>query len=154
MDALTLKHVRTDTPGVPDLLLRHHALMRATSPEDSCHVMRPDALDAAGACILAVLQGDAMLGIGALVQLDAQSGELKSMHTVEEARGRGVARAVLRGLLEHARQLGLSKVSLETGSQAAFAAARGLYAAEGFSLCPPFGAYTKDPLSVFMTRTL
>nr|WP_299346363.1 molybdenum cofactor synthesis domain-containing protein [uncultured Maritalea sp.] len=48
----------------------------------------------------------------------------------------------------------MRKVSLETGSDASFLAARNLYLSEGFAVCPPFGSYTLDPLSVFMTRTL
>ena len=45
-------------------------------------------------------------------------------------------------------------VSLETGSQPAFAPARALYARFGFLPCGPFGAYVEDPNSSFMTRVL
>ena len=63
-------------------------------------------------------------------------------------------RAILAALLQAALDQGMERVSLETGSAEVFAPARALYAAHGFEDCPPFGHYTLDPLSVFMTRTL
>ncbi|MBY5934744.1 GNAT family N-acetyltransferase [Tateyamaria omphalii] len=154
MDALS---VTPDTPATPDvqaLLGRHFALMRSQSPAESCHVMEPDTLLEAGATLYAARDGDAVLGVGALTVIAPGHGELKSMHTAAEARGRGVARAVLAALMSEARAQGLTRLSLETGSAEVFAPARALYAAHGFEECPPFGDYVLDPLSVFMTRTL
>jgi len=48
----------------------------------------------------------------------------------------------------------MTQLSLETGSYDAFTPARSLYARFGFDECPPFGDYTLDPLSTFMTRVL
>ena len=154
MDALT---VAPDTPASPDvavLLTRHFELMRATSPEDSCHVMTPDTLLAHDVSLFAARAGDIVLGVGAMAVIAPCHGELKSMHTAAEARGRGVARAVLAALMDAARAQGLTRLSLETGSAAEFSAARALYIAHGFEACPPFGDYVLDPLSVFMTRPL
>ncbi|MCL6283738.1 GNAT family N-acetyltransferase [Ruegeria sp. 2012CJ41-6] len=136
------------------LLLRHFALMRDASPEESCHVMQPDALLEAGAVLISARHGDAVLGIGALTEIAPGHGELKSMHTAAEARGRGVARAILQALISEAQDRALQRVSLETGSDPLFAPARALYIAHGFNECPPFGEYREDPLSVFMTRSL
>ncbi len=136
------------------LLMRHMQDMQAESPPESCHVMDPAALFGAGATLLAARSGDKVLGVGALKPLDAQHGELKSMHTAAEARGQGVARAVLRSLIELAQSKGLTRLSLETGTTDLFAPARALYAAQGFEICPPFGEYSLDPLSVFMTRSV
>lgn len=146
--------VRADGPDpqIVDILTRHFDLMRATSPAESCHVMAPDDLFQAGATVLVWRNGAQVLGIGALKPLDADHGELKSMHTVAEARGRGIARAVLTALIDEARARGLTRVSLETGSADMFAPARALYAREGFTECAPFGSYVTDPLSTFMTR--
>lgn len=154
MDALTVGPDRPDSADVKALLTRHFDLMRATSPAESCHVMQPDALLDAGAVLLAARDGDRLLGVGALTGIGNGHGELKSMHTAAEARGRGVGRAVLNALIDMARAQGLTRLSLETGSAPAFAAARALYAAHGFELCPPFGSYVQDPLSVFMSRLL
>jgi GNAT superfamily N-acetyltransferase len=46
------------------------------------------------------------------------------MHTAEAARGHGIGRAMLTHLLEVARTFGVRRVSLETGTTAAFAPAR------------------------------
>lgn len=143
-----------DDPDVQALLRRHFDLMRASSPEESCHVMDPGALSERGVVLFAARDGDTVLGVGALARLAPGHGELKSMHTAAEARGRGVARAILAALLVAAGDQGMTRVSLETGSADIFAPARALYTAHGFEECPPFGDYVADPLSVFMTRTL
>ncbi len=141
-------------PKVKRVLERHFQLMRSSSPAESCHVMEPDALLEAGATLLAAQVGDEVMGVGALTEIEPGHGELKSMHTLAEARGQGVARVILRSLLTEAKSKGMTRVSLETGSADQFKAARGLYASEGFSDCSPFGTYVVDPLSVFMTREL
>jgi hypothetical protein len=46
------------------------------------------------------------------------------------------------------------RLSLETGSQAAFAPARRLYESFGFEPGGPFAEYVVDPNSVFLTRRL
>lgn len=65
-----------------------------------------------------------------------------------------MGRAVVRHLLDTARERGFVRVSLETGTMAAFAPARALYASEGFIPCPPFADYRESPNSVCMTREL
>ena len=154
MDALNVCRDTPDNPQVQALLTRHFELMRASSPEESCHVMEPGALLERGVVLFAARDGDTVLGVGALARLESGHGELKSMHTAAEARGRGVARKILAALLDAARTDEMARVSLETGSAELFAPARALYAAHGFEECPPFGDYVVDPLSVFMTRTL
>ncbi len=64
-----------------------------------------------------------LLAIGALRHLDENHVEVKSMHTAEEARGRGVGRAMLDHLISVARERGYRRVSLETGTTDAFAPA-------------------------------
>ncbi len=139
---------------VRELLERHWQLMRDTSPPESCHVMNADELNEADARLLAVFEGDLALGVGAIKALSEAHAELKSMHTRAESRGRGVAGLILQALLDHARASGFGRVSLETGSAAEFQAARRLYEREGFRYCPPFGSYTEDPLSVYMTMDI
>jgi len=143
-----------DTADVRALLQRHVDLMRASSPEESCHVMDPDALHGPGITLLGARTDGVLQGIGALSKIGDRQGELKSMHTAQEARGQGLARQLLRALMAQARVDGMTQVSLETGTDPSFAAARALYLSEGFIECPPFGDYTLDPLSVYMTKTL
>lgn len=154
MAGFEITAVPKPVPAIVDLIERHFALMRSQSPEESCHVMGADDLFASGAHVFALQDADGIWGMGAIKPLDATHGELKSMHTKSEARGRGIGTALLSRLLEKARELGLQKVSLETGSADHFAPARRLYKRHGFTYCAPFGEYVEDPLSVFMTRTL
>jgi len=53
-----------------------------------------------------------------------------------------------------ARDRGLRRLSLETGSMPAFAPARALYARAGFTVCGPFGNYPPSVTSTFMTLVL
>ncbi len=154
MDTLNVRPARYDEPGVAAIIAAHFKLMRATSPEESCHVMPADALAAEGAELRAAELGGSVVGIGALKEIAPQHGEVKSMHTLAAARGHGAARAILKALMDHARAAGMTRLSLETGSTEEFIAARQLYASEGFEDCAPFGNYIEDPLSTFMTRSL
>ncbi|MEL7166064.1 MAG: GNAT family N-acetyltransferase [Pseudomonadota bacterium] len=154
MDTLTISQVSATDADVSALLLRHEALMRAGSPEESCHVMDPATLDAAGVTLLAARSDTHLLGVGGLIVIEPHHGEIKSMHTTPAARGRGVGRAILVALIDLAQSRNLTRLSLETGTDDSFAAARALYHGEGFIPCPPFGSYKFDPLSAFMTRTI
>jgi len=118
------------------------------------------ALDAAGLLDPAVTvfscraAGGGLLAVGALKRLDARHAELKSMHTAEESRGRGIGRAMLAHLICVARDRGYRRLSLKTGSQPAFAPARSLYASAGFTPCGPFSSYRPSRSSTFMTQSL
>ena len=150
---IAIAEARGPDPALEAVLARHHALMRSQSPEESCHVMTAEELRASGARLFAARDAGGVLGIGALKPI-AEGVELKSMHTVAEARGRGVARELLAHLLTEARASGAAAVFLETGSGADHRAARGLYEGAGFCTCPPFGDYIEDPESVFMRLAL
>jgi putative acetyltransferase len=76
------------------------------------------------------------------------------MHTSEAARGLGVGLAIVDHILAFAGERNYERVSLETGSMAAFAPARSLYAKVGFVPCEPFGDYTDNPNSICMTIEL
>jgi putative acetyltransferase len=95
-----------------------------------------------------------LLSVGALRRLDNVQGEVKSMFTVEAARGSGASVFMIRHIIEQARATGLRRLSLETGSWPYFAPARAFYARAGFAPCGPFGDYAEDPNSVFMTLAL
>ena len=92
-----------------------------------------------------------LLAIGALRVLGDDHFEIKSMHTKESARGRGIGRLMLQHLIEVARRRRATRVSLETGTSSGFSSARFLYAGVGFTLCEPFGDYSLSPDNVCMT---
>jgi len=76
------------------------------------------------------------------------------MHTATEARGRGVGRAVLEHLIAKARDQGLRRLYLETGTTPGFLPARSLYASAGFEPCGAFGEYPITVDNMFMTLCL
>ncbi|WP_144719942.1 GNAT family N-acetyltransferase [Agrococcus jejuensis] len=133
----------------------HLADMRSVSPPESVHALDVAALRAPG-IRLWVLRGDdgGVQGTVALAPLEPGHVELKSMRVSGARRGAGLGRLLLDHVLAEARASGATRVSLETGAEPYFAAARGLYARGGFAECAPFGSYVLDPSSVFMTRTL
>lgn len=150
-----IREITGPDPQVDTVLAHHQALMRAASPEESCHVMSADALRASGARVFALEEdGAEICAVGALKPFGSDAVELKSMHTLARWRGRGLGAVLLDHLLEQARVSGAGSAWLETGSTPDFDAARRLYEAAGFETCPPFGDYVEDPLSLFMTRAL
>ena len=149
--------VQKDDPARPDvaaLLALHHALMLTQSPVESCHVKTGDELGRTGAYLMSVRDGDELLGIGAFLDIGAGAVELKSMHVLAAARGKGAGRALLNGLIVAAGSAGARKMFLETGSGDDHAAARAMYLRAGFRPCAAFGSYTDDPRSTFMTLAL
>ena len=149
--------ISVDDPRAADvraLLGQHLALMRATSPPQDVHALDLDGLLDPDVTFFSFRRDSELLGVGALRQLDGQHAEVKSMHTAAAARGRGVGQAQVEHLIAVARERGCGRVSLETGTQDAFAPARSLYAGAGFRPCGPFGSYQLSPSSTFMTLTL
>jgi putative acetyltransferase len=146
-----------DDPRVIALLLTHVERARAETARGSAHALDLSGLRAPDVAFWSAWDSgarQALLAVGALRALSDAHGEVKSMHTAEAVRGRGVGAAVLRHIVAHAESRGMTRVSLETGAWPYFAAARALYHREGFVECAPFGDYHEDPNSVFMTLTL
>jgi putative acetyltransferase len=143
-----------DDPRVVALLHTHVSRARAETARGSAHALDLSALRTPEIAFWTAWEGEEVIGVGALKQLSAEHGEIKSMHTAEAARGRGVGSALLRHIMAAARARGMSRLSLETGSWAYFIPARALYARHGFVECAPFGEYRADPNSVFMTLQL
>ncbi|MEI9850459.1 MAG: GNAT family N-acetyltransferase [Sphingomonas sp.] len=144
-----------DDPRVTDLLHLHAAGMLANSPAESCHFLDLSGLRTPDVGFWSAWDGNTLLGIGAMRQLDAAHGEIKSMRTAPEHLGKGVGAAILARILEAARARGYRRLSLETGSSPAFDAAHALYRKHGFVPCSAFGGYpADDPFSRFMTRIL
>jgi len=140
--------------AVRALLHEHLAMAVAHSPPGAVHALDLDGLRAADVTFWSVYDGDELIGCGAMRELDATHGELKSMRTATAHLRRGVAAHLLRHMLTTARQRGYRRLSLETGNTPAFAPARALYRRFGFARCAPFGDYVDDGFSLCMTRQL
>jgi putative acetyltransferase len=141
-------------PEIRALLEEHLRNMHELSPPESVHALDLAALRRPEITFWTAWDGRTLLGCGALKELDRTHGEVKSMRTASAHRRKGVGRAMLVHIIAEARARSYARLSLETGSMAAFLPARMLYESFGFTSCAPFADYTDDPNSAFMTRTL
>lgn len=136
------------------LLEEHRREMFKHSPPESVHALDLEGMRAKELTFWSAWFQGEFAGCGALKELDANHGELKSMKTHLDHLRKGVAAKLLETMLDAARRRGYQRVSLETGSMAAFEAARLLYFKNGFTECPPFSNYFEDPNSVCMTLSI
>ncbi|MBB3060723.1 GNAT family N-acetyltransferase [Microbulbifer rhizosphaerae] len=141
-------------PEVAELLSEHLRGMAQHSPPESIHALDLEALRRPEITFWSAWDGAELMGCGALKTLDTRHAEIKSMRTASAHLRKGVVRRLLQHILDQARSRGYRRLSLETGSMAAFEPARRLYASFGFEYCGPFVNYREDPNSVFMTREL
>ena len=149
--------ITEEHPLTPDLSLlfeRHTADMHADTPPESIHMMDKGALAAPGIRFFVLRDRGEPVAMGAYKRIDTAHAEIKSMHVLTEARGRGLSKAMLEHLIAAATADGFTRLSLETGVQPTFVAARALYARAGFVDCGPFEGYEEDPNSVFLTKVL
>ncbi len=151
-----MKIIKDDLSGpeIADLLREHLANMAEISPPESIHALDLENLRKPDITFWTAWDGNALLGCGALKELDPGHAEIKSMRTAAHHRRKGVAATLLTHILAEAKQRGYCKISLETGSMPAFLPAQNLYARFGFVECGPFADYIEDLYSIFMTRLL
>ena len=136
------------------LLEQHPAFANLHSPRQDVHALDVQGLLDPAVTFFSARADGALLAIGALKELDSAHGEVKSMHTVAAARGRGLASAVLAHVVTVARGRGYARLSLETGTMDAFGPARAMYVGAGFEPCGPFADYLLSPNSTFFTLAL
>lgn len=136
---------------VVELLKASHALMDHLFQMEDNHYLSVDDLCAANIYFFTAREGRVILGCGALAD-KGEYGEIKFMFVHEDARGKGVANALMRQIEDQARESNLSELKLETGNL--LHAALKLYARHGYSQCAPFGDYTASKSSVFMEKGL
>lgn len=132
----------------------HLAQMHSQTPPESVHALPLEGLTAPGVTFWSMWDGAEIVGCGALKELDPGHGEVKSMHVLARHRGKGAGSAMLAHILAEAGRRGYRRLSLETGGTAPFAAAIALYKGAGFTETGPFGDYTFDPHSLYLTLEL
>ncbi len=137
---------------ISDFLREHLQDMNEITPPESVHALDLEALRAPNITFWTAWEDSELLGCGALKELDAKTGEIKSMRTVKAHRGKGVASKILERIINEAQKRDYDSLNLETGSFPEFAPARALYERYGFKYRSPFAEYIEDPNSVFMTK--
>jgi len=139
---------------VRELLERHLAYAKATTAPEDVHALEVEALLDPSVTFFSFRADGELLGVAALQRLDGEHAEIKSMHTAEAARGRGIGRAMVDHLVVVAREAGYRRVSIETGAGPAFAPARRLYASASFEPCEPFADYGPRATAAYMTLSV
>jgi len=141
-------------PQVLALLEEHLRNMHELTPPEFVFAFDASALRAPGITFWTAWQDDTLLGCAALKELSTLHGEIKSMRTPATLRRTGAGRALLTHVLAVARERGYQMLFLETGRQPEFVPAHTLYRSAGFRDCGPFGDYTDNGNSVFMSLEL
>ena len=141
-------------PPVIALLEEHLRNMYEVTPPDKVFAFNASKLKAPEISFWTAWDGEALLGCAALKELSPTQGEIKSMRTPSALRRTGAGRALLNHIIEVARSRGYRAVYLETGCQSAFVPAQTLYGSAGFTRCGPFGSYSENGNSVFMSLSL
>lgn len=141
-------------PEVADLLRLHLDEMHQWSPACKVHALPLERLREPDVAFWSAWDGERLAAVGALKELGAGRGELKSMRAAPEYRGRGAGEAILLHLMSEARERGYTWLGLETGVPEPFVPARRLYEKHGFAECAAFGDYVSDDFSLCMSRDL
>ena len=143
-----------DNLKVNDLLKKHFIELRSVSPEGSAHVLDIDGLKDQSIKFWSLWEGNNLIGCGALKFLEKEHGEFKSIRVADKFRKKGIGERIINHLIEEAKKLKISKLSIETGAGEFFLPARNLFSKFGFKKCPPFAHYKDDPNSCYFTLNL
>lgn len=143
-----------EDPALRSLLEAHREDMFKTSPPESVHTLDWETLQTPDLSVWTLVLDNRLVGCGAIRELDATSGELKSMRVEPRLQRRGLGAKLLSFLESVAMDRGYHRLYLETGTHAFFEAAQRLYRRFGYQPCPPFGKYRVDPHSLCMSRDL
>jgi putative acetyltransferase len=154
LDSLEIREDDLTQGQTLELLRSHLDGMHANSPPGSVFALDLSGLRGRDMTVWTAWQGDVIAGIGALRDLGDERGEIKSMRTSPPFLRQGVASALLEFIIDAARERGMTRLSLETGSSAAFEPALALYRRRGFVEGEAFGDYTQSPFNQFLHLSL
>ena len=143
-----------DNPEVNELLNKHFVELRSVSPADSTHVLDIAGLKDQSIKFWSLWENNELVGCGALKFLEKNHGEFKSIRVTDKFRKAGFGEKIIDHLIEEAKKLEISKLSIETGAGEFFLPARKLFSKFGFKACPPFAHYKEDPNSCYYTLNL
>ena len=143
-----------DNKQVNELLKKHFIELRSVSPEGSTHVLDIDGLKDPSIKFWSLWKNNELMGCGALKFLDNNHGEFKSIRISDKFRQKGFGIKVIEHLINQAKELKITKISIETGAGIFFEPARKLFLRCGFKKCEPFAHYKHDPNSCYYSLEL
>ena len=138
-----------DDYEVNKLLKKHFIELRSVSPEGSTHVLDIDGLKNASIKFWSLWEENKLVGCGALKFLEANHGEFKSIRVADDFRKKGYGKKIIYHLISESKEIGIKKLSVETGSGNFFLPARKLFTSCGFKPCDPFAHYKLDSNSCY-----
>ena len=143
-----------DNSEVNDLLKKHFIELRSVSPTGSAHVLDINGLKDPSIKFWSLWEDNKLIGCGALKFLEKNHGEFKSIRVADEFRRKSIGKRIINYLIEEAKKLKITKLSIETGAGDFFLPARNLFSKFGFKSCPPFAHYKEDPNSCYYSLDL
>ena len=141
-------------PDVNKLLKKHFVELKNASPEGSAHVLDISGLQVTSIKFWSIWKNDQLIGCGALKILEKTHGEFKSIRVHDNFRGKGMGIKIINLLINEAKKLAITRISVETGAGEFFIPARKLFDNCGFRPCPPFAHYKEDVNSLYLTKHL
>jgi putative acetyltransferase len=142
------------TDELAHILQAHWLLCTSSTPIEHVYALDASKLFTPDITVFGAWNDGELVGVGAMRKLDAYHAELKSMHTLAKSRGSGVGRAMVAYIEDFARSSGIERMSLETGTNEAFKAARELYKSLGYNSCDAFGDYVLSEDNMCMTKLI
>jgi GNAT superfamily N-acetyltransferase len=154
MTEIVLRRAQLVAPEAIALVRALDAELLALYPDEGegFFDLRGEEVEAPRGAFFVAYQGEVAVACGAVRSIDASTAEVKRMYVSRDARGLGLGRRLLRTLEAAARDLGKSRIVLETGTRQPEAVA--LYRSEGYDDVPRFGSYPDSPLSLWLGKRL
>ncbi|GAB5488936.1 MAG: GNAT family N-acetyltransferase [Parasphingorhabdus sp.] len=150
MTDLLIREDDLTDPHVRELVTLHLEGMHDNSPQESVFALGISSLQQPDISVWTAWHSDRVAGMGALKQVNRQTGEIKSMRTHPDFLRMGIAAALLEHIIGEAQSRFYDRLCLETGSGEAFEPALKLYRRRGFTACDAFGEYEKSAFNQFM----
>jgi putative acetyltransferase len=122
------------------------------TPAEYRHHMTVEQMAQPDTTLFVAREGGRAVAMGALRRRGDGVAEVKRMYTLPSHRGRGLGRAVLARIEQLAREGGIERLVLETGSN--FDAARHVYEGAGFSACESVLDYPPSAWTAFYEKAL
>ena len=151
-DAIELRVEPYDGPVAQELIaaVQQEYVARYGGPDDS--PVDPDEFAPPAGCFVVAYAGSEAVATGGLRRADDGAMEIKRMYVRPSWRGRGLSRVVLADLEQRARDLGATRIVLETGQRQPEAIR--LYETSGYARIDGFGHYACSPMSVSFGKNL